>query len=310
MRWRERDEAHRQLSMLGRLRRAAADMFTLYLLPGFVALLPWSWGFALLKRCARSERLFRDAVEPAWAAAREHCSDCDEKLWKYRFRLLRLVDHADVYLTLLRGERWRQRHVVESGVWPQPGACVFLTYHWGSGNWVWSMLRSRGFNAYFLAQRAQGRSLGLTRLSHWFGAFREWALGRIGSPGAIFTGASADAVIAALRGGSSVVGMLDLPARPQQAAAQFPLLDGHVRFPLGLARLGVEIPVQIALFSFELDFVSGQRKLRIEALPPGLLAAEVLQRYVAHLDARLHAAPEAWQIWREAPAMFVTDAPV
>jgi hypothetical protein len=150
----------------------------------------------------------------------------------------------------------------------------------------------------------------LTRLSHWFGAFREWALGRIGSRGAIFIGGSADAVISALRGGNSVVGMLDLPARPQQAAAQFPLLDGQVRFPLGLARLGVELPVQLALFSFALDFATGQRTLRIETLPAGLPAAEVLQRYVAHLDARLRAAPEAWQIWREAPAMFVTDAAV
>ena len=310
MRTRERHGTQMPPGMLNRLRRAAADAFTLYLLPGVVALLPWSWGFALLKVCARSERLYRDAVEPAWAAAREHCPDCDEKLWKSRFRLLRLVDHADVYLTLLRGARWRQRHVVESGVWPELGACVFLTYHWGAGNWVWSMLRSRGFDAYFLAQRAQGRSLGLTRLSHWFGAFRAWALGRIGSRGAIFTGGSADAVISALRSGNSVVGMLDLPARPQQAAAQFPLLDGRVRFPLGLARLGVEVPVRIALFSFELDFATGQRTLRIETLPPGLPAAEVLQRYVAHLDARLRAAPEAWQIWREAPAMFVTDAAV
>ena len=296
-------------SILGRMRRAAADAFTLYLLPGCVALLPWPLGFALLKRFARSERLYRESVEPAWAAARQHCPGSNETLWKFRFRLLRLVDHADVYLTLIRGPRWRRRYVVESGIWPESGrSCVFLTYHWGAGNWVWSMLRARGFGAWFLAQRPQGRALGLTRLSHWFGAFRAWALRRIGSRGALFTGNSADAVILALRSGGSVVGMLDLPARPQQAFAQFPLLDGQVRFPLGLARLGVEAPAQIALFSIGLDFVTGRRELRIETLPPGLAPTEVLQRYGAHLDARLRAAPEAWQIWREAPAMFVADA--
>jgi len=295
-------------SILGRGDRFAADALGLYLLPGLAALLPWSLGFALLKRCARNERLYREAAEPAWAAARGHCPGSDEKLWKYRFRLLRLVDHADVYLTLLRGRRWRARHIVASGSWPEPGACVLLTYHWGTGNWIWPLLRERGFEAWFLARRPQGRSLGLTRLSHWFGRFRGWALRRLGSRGALFTGGSSGEVTAALRDGHCVVGMLDLPAQPQQNAALLSLLDGQVRFPLGLARLGAEAPAQIALFSFGLDFQSGQRDLRIEALPENLTEAQVMERYAAHLDERLHAAPEAWQIWREAPAMFVTKA--
>ncbi len=292
--------------MLARLRRVFADALTLYLLPGFVALLPWSLGFWVLKHCARSKGLYREAVEPAWAAARAHCPGCDEDMWKYRFRLLRLVDHADVYLTLFRGKRWRQRYIAQSGTWPESGrAHVLLTYHWGAGNWIWPLLRERGFDAYFLAQRAQGRALGLTRASHWFGGFRGWALRRIGSRGALFTGGSADAVFAVLRSGGSVVGMLDLPAREKQAAVQCPLLDGQVRFPFGLARLGSETSAQTAVFSFGLDFDTGRRDLRIETLPPGLSPDEVLQRYAAHLDARLRAAPEAWQIWREAPAIFV-----
>ena len=299
-------------SILARGRRFGADALDLYILPGFVSLLPWRLGFALLKRFARSERLFRGAVDLAWAAARTHCPDSDEQTWKFRFRLLRLVDHADVYLTLLRGERWRRRHIVALGDWPQPGACVFLTYHWGAGNWIWPLLHERGFDAYFLAQRAQGRALGLTRLSHWFGHFRGWALRRIGSRGGLFTGGSAETVIAELRSGASVVGMLDLPAGSRQSAAEFPLLDGQVRFPLGLARLGSEIPVPIALFSFGLDFATGRRELRIETFPGNPQPLDVMQHYVAHLDARLRAAPEAWQIWCEAPAMFVaqTDRPV
>jgi hypothetical protein len=290
-----------------RIRRAVADAFTLFALPGFAALLPWALGFALLKWCARNERLYREATEPAWAAAREHCPGCDEKLWRYRFRLLRLVDHTDVYLTLLRGRGWRRRHVVVNGAWPETGACVFLTYHWGTGNWVWPLLRERGFDAYFLARRAEGRALGLTRLSHGFGRFRGWALRRIGSRGALFTGGSSAEVTAVLRAGDSVVGMLDLPVQNQQSAVQCALLDGQVRFPFGLVRLAAEAPARIAFFSFGLDFQTGRRDLRIDAVPEGLTPAQVLQRYAAHLDARLREAPEAWQIWREAPAMFVAN---
>ncbi len=269
-------------------------------------MLPWSVGFRVLKRFAHIERLYREAVGPAWIAARAHCPGGDEKMWKYRFRLLRLVDHVDVYLTLLRGRRWRHRHVAQSGNWPQPGACVFLTYHWGAGNWIWSMLRARGFAAHFVMNRPQGRSHGLTRLSHAFGYFRAWAMRRIGGAGVLFTGGSASEVADALRAGGSVVGMLDLPARTQQNAIECPLLDGRVRFPIGLASLGLDASAQMAVFSFGLDFATGRRDLRIEALPAGLPVEEVMQRYCLHLDARLHAAPEAWQIWREAPAMFMT----
>lgn len=291
--------------MLARIGRAASDALTLYLLPAFVALLPWRWGFAILKRVARSERLYRESVDPAWAAARTHCPNSDERVWKTHFRLLRLVDHADVYLTLLRGKRWRRRFVVQIGEWPKPAACVLLTYHWGAGNWVWPILREHGISAHFLARRAQGQALGLTRASHWFGVFRGWALRRIGSAGALFTGGSSAAARDALSAGRSIVGMLDLPAQPQQRCTQLTLLDAQVQFPSGLARLGLESGVPLVLFSVGLDFDSGVRTLRIATLPAQASLDAVMQHYAEHLDARLHEAPEAWQIWREAPAMFV-----
>jgi hypothetical protein len=62
---------------------------------------------------------------------------------------------------------------------------------------------------------------------------------------------------------------------------------------------------QIAIFSFGLDFESGQRHLQIEPLPAGMPLDAVMLRYAACLDARLHTAPEAWHMWREMPAMAV-----
>lgn len=296
------------MAMLERLRNAAADALMLFVVPCGVALLPWRLGFASLKRLARNERLYRLSVDPAWAAAREHCPGCDEREWKYRFRLLRLVDHTDVYLALLRGRRWRRRHVVEIGSWPAPGPCVFLTYHWGAGNFVWPRLRELGFAAHFLMQRPQGRSHGLTRLSHWF---THWRVGRAmraaGSAGALYTGGSGGEIVAALKTGRCVVGMLDLPARPEQQSARVPLLGGRIRIPVGLARLAHEMNVEIAIFSFGLDFESGQRQLQVEPLPAGMPLDAVMLRYAAGLDARLRAAPEAWHMWREMPAMAVAN---
>lgn len=292
--------------MLERLRNAAADALMLFVVPCCVALLPWRLGFALLKRLARCERLYRLSVDPAWAAAREYCPGCDEREWKYRFRLLRLVDHTDVYLALLRGRRWRHRHVVEVGNWPEPGPCVFLTYHWGAGNFIWPRLRERGFVAHFVMQRPQGRSHGLTRLSH---RFTHWRVGRAmrkaGSAGALYTGGSGGEIVAALKSGRSVVGMLDLPARPEQQSTVVPLLGDKIRIPVGLARLAHDIKANIAIFSFGLDFESGQRHLRIEPTPAGMPLDVVMLRYAAGLDARLRAMPEAWHMWREMPAMTI-----
>jgi hypothetical protein len=293
-------------SPLARLRRVAADAFTLFLLPVSVVLLPWSLGFRVLKCFARCERLYHEAVEPAWIAARVHCPGSDEKMWKYRFRLLRLVDQADSYLTLLRGGRWWQRRIDEHGEWPTAvGARVFLTYHWGAGHWIWQRLHAQGFDAWFLARRVHGRALGMSRLSHTYGRFRAWAICRIGSRGPLFVGGSRDLLRQALDAGDSLVGMLDLPAGAQQNAIETTLLDGHVRFPLGLASLAVESGVPVTLFSAGLDLANGRRQLWMETLPAGMNVDEIMRRYVAHLDERLRAMPEFWQIWREASLMFV-----
>jgi len=291
--------------LAGRVRNVVADALMLFILPVSVALLPWALGFRLLKWVARRESVYRLAVDPAWEAAKAHLVNRDEREWKTRFRLLRLVDHVDVYLTLLRGRNWRARNIDEVGTWPAPGACVFLTYHWGAGNWIWPRLREQGFDACFVMQRPQGRSHGLTRLSHWFAHLRVWCMRRAGSGGVVFTGRSSGEVAAALRSGRSVVGMLDLPARAEQRSEQVDLLAGRVNIPSGLARIGAENGTPIALFSMGLDFESGRRDLRVEALPANLSVQQIAERYAAHLDARLRVAPESWQIWREAPAMFI-----
>jgi hypothetical protein len=296
-------------AMLAKLRNVGADALMLYLLPACVALLPWRWGFAGLKRIARNEHLYRLAVDPAWAVARTTLADGNEREWKYRFRLLRLVDHVDVYLALLRGRRWRNRHIAESGTWPQPGPCVVLTCHWGAGGFIWPRLHALGFRAHFLMQRPQGRSHGLTRLSHWFTHWRvHRAMRRAGSAGPLYTGGGSGEISTALQAGRSVVGMLDLPARPQQQSLVVSTSLGLLRLPTGLVRLAVAEHVPLVLFRFGVDFDNGKRQLHVEALPPGLSVEQVMQRYAALFDDCLCTEPAAWHLWRELPAMREADA--
>ncbi len=94
----------------GRWRRALSDAAFLYLLPLLVGLLPWSTGFALLKRVARSEAVFPDVVAAAWRHAARLLPALDREHFCQRHRLLLLVDRCDSLLCLVRGKAWwRQR---------------------------------------------------------------------------------------------------------------------------------------------------------------------------------------------------------
>jgi hypothetical protein len=289
----------------GRLGRAFADALCLYLIPFTTALLPWRLGFALLKQFARASFLHRDSVESLWAGAAPFFADADPRQWKYRTRLLLLVEHTDTYLTLLRSDRWWRTHIAVRGEFPAADrANMLLTFHWGTGNWIWRLLRAHGIRAWFLARRPLGRALGLSRLSHWYGQLRGWSLRRIGSAGVIFTGDSADAIRQALAEKSSVAGMLDIGGRAEQQTVAGTLLHRHVRLPFGLARIAQATGSAVTLFSVGLDWNNGDRDLAIEVIPAGTDAAGIMRAYIGHLDARLHGAPEAWQMWHEAPAIF------
>lgn len=288
-----------------RVRRAAADLLFLFVLPGLVALLPWSIGFAVLKRCARVDPLYRSSVAPAWAVAQRHLPALDERAWKQRHRLLRLVEQVDSYLTLLRSRHWWRRRIVREGDWPAPGhAALLLTFHWGAGHWVWSQLRAHGIDAHFLARQPGPGDLGVGRLSVQYGRFRGWALRRIGSAGPLFLGGSVSRIEAAFAEGRSLVGMLDLPPRPDRSWQRETLLGRPVRLPRGLVELALRNGVPVVIFSCGLDPHDGSRSLQIETVPAAADVDAVMQRYAAHLDRRLHEQSAYWQMWSAADAIF------
>jgi hypothetical protein len=285
--------------------RGVADALCLYVIPLGAALLPWRAGFALLKLLSRWRFLHRDSIASLWAAAASYFPDADAREWQRRVRLLLLVEHTDTYLTVLRGDRWWRRHIAVRGAVPSGAqANLLLTYHWGTGNWIWPVLRAHGIGAHFLARRPHGRSLGLSRLSLWYGRLRGWSLRRIGSSGVIFTGDSSDAIRQALATGASVIGMLDIAARDGRPTFAGTLLGRRVCLPTGLARIAVDSAVPVTLFSLGLDWNTGARDLQLRALPPDASVDAVMHEYLQHLDERLRAAPEAWQMWHEAQAIF------
>ncbi|SFN52872.1 hypothetical protein [Dokdonella immobilis] len=292
--------------MIDLLKRNGADLINLFVLPILIALLPWRIGFAVLRFMARHDRSHNAAIEQAWLAAAPHCPGEDAANWKWRFRLLRLLERVDTWLVFLRSSRWWARHIDRDGEWPRErGPFVMLTYHWGGGQWIWRQLQEQGMPAHFIARRAHANDLGAGRVALWYARVREWGITRHGNRDIIFTGGSRRRIDEVMGAGGSVVGMMDLPPAAHQKTIEQPLLDGVVRIPLGLANLAAEVAASVLLFHCSFDIGTGRRKLKLLTLPAGCPAEEIGRQYLAELDRCLRRESAFWQLWPTAPLMFV-----
>lgn len=291
---------------MNRASRVLSDLAGLFLLPAFIALLPWTLGLRVLRCAARRLRTFRPEADAAWEEARRHVATTDHEAWKERYRLVRWVERADTYLGLMRSTRWWKRHVDVEGPWPEEdGAHLLLTFHWGAGNWIWKLLREQGIHAYFLARRPVASDLGASRIALGYTGLRTWALRRMGCLGPLFTGGSIGRIQAAWRSGDSLVAMLDLPTRAGQRVL---LLGRPARLPPRLVELAAAARVPVLTFSCGFDAASGRRRLVLERLPAGLDAGGLVERYARHLDGCLQHSPESWMMWHEARSIFVEAA--
>lgn len=292
-----------------RTRRAASDTLGLFVVPALLALLPWALTFRLLRLLAARTHSFRNEADAAWNIARDFVEHPDERAFKTTYKLTRWIERVDSYLTLLRSTRWWLARTDIRGEWPDAGMpCLFLTYHWGAGHWVWKCLDANGFRAYFLARRPQVADMGVSRIALWYGRFRSWGFSRIGSLGPLFTGGSMERMRGAFAQGEHVVGMLDLPPDGSASARPVTLLGRPAVLPGRLVESWKGTDIGFALIRCSFDLATGRRQLAIEALARTMSADEVFAIYVKRLDDCLQQAPALWMMWHEAPAMFVGTA--
>lgn len=294
------------MSAIDGLRRNVADAFRLFIVPALLALLGWTIAFRLMRFWSRVAPGSHREVDPSWAVAEAYLANADAPGWKADLRLAIWVERVDTYLTLLRSARWWQRQVDIDGAFPPAGApYLLLTYHWGTGGWIWTLLKAHGIDASFLLRRPVALDFGTSRVAWWYVRLRSWVLPRIGSRGPIYTGESSAQLFEAWKRGESVLGMLDVPAGDARKTLPVELLGRRARFPYGLLQLAASAGVRVVLMSCGFDFASGRRVLHVETLPDGLDVEGMLARYAGHLDARLREAPAAWHLWRDASTIFV-----
>lgn len=181
-------------------------------LPGLAAVLPWRWCMALFRRLARWERLYRLEWTCALATARRHLPIADEAAFARDFRLTRLVDHADLYLSWFRSRRrWLARHVDVRGAWPPRGAHVGVFFHAGPGFWGLHALRCAGHRSAALAGHYDRRSMGGAYIAFLYGVLRMKAARRATGLELIFAPDTVPKALSVLRSGHWIVAAADVP---------------------------------------------------------------------------------------------------
>lgn len=292
---------------MNRLKRETRDLLELWLLPGLAAVLPWGLCFRLFRRLARFKGLYREAVEADWQeAVRQGWAGDNQAHWMWQRRLVTLVDHADLYLSLTRGKAWSRHFVDVTGAWPATGSPALLcTFHWGAGMWGLRHASGHWGAAHALVAPLDRRHFSGRTLLWLYARWRTREVGRVLNAAALDISASLRPVIRALQQGQVVMAAVDVPSDTADASIDVTLLGRKARFPRGLFRVAAQQHVVVSVYITGLDVATGRRWLRIKNLPLQANAQALAEQVFAELGALIEQDAPAWHFWGQAPRIFV-----
>ena len=283
------------------------DFIELFLFPGLAALLPWPICFRIFQRLSRLECLYRTETQNALAGANSIEPVKDPRAWASAYRLVTLVDHADLYLLLFRGDSWRHKYVVIDGPgWPQGNEpFLAITFHWGAGMWSLRHLRAQGRKIAVLIRGFDKISFSGTRIRYWYAKLRTFGVVRAGVENLIFiNGNSIFKLRKALRSGSCLVGLFDVSVEQQRNVLLTQLFGRRACLPRGLVYLAVKEHIPVVAYTVALDRETGYRKLRISEPLPIESEDVLLDALVGQLERAISEDPPAWHHWAGVDRFF------
>ena len=262
----------------------------LVMLPGLAVVLPWPWCFRLFRRVCAWGGLYRERTDAAWQAAASWQNLGDAAAWKAAYRLVHLVDHADLFLSRTRSDRWMRRYLQVQGQWPARGPFLGVTYHWGAGLWALRHLRAQGLQSALLVYRPTRDEMGDYLVAYWYGEMRLAETGRASGSPVIDSARAVWEIRRAWRRGVSVIVGYDVPrgiprtGRRRQAHL---VLGREMDFPIGLPKLAADSGVPVLSFDCRIDRGTGRRTLRIHPVVEESSEHELSARLAEPFDALL-----------------------
>ena len=281
------------------------SMLELELLPRAVAALPWRFGHRVARMLARMPALYREPVSAATRVAERYGWCDDARRFAREQRALRLVDHADLYLSLHQGQHVRAAHVERVGEWPGGNSPVLaITVHWGVGLFGIASLADTGRRIACLSTRLDEAHVRHDPVLLRYGRTRLAEVERVAGAKLVYAGGGARAFLRALERGESLLALIDVPPDAVGGGHPVRLLDRRALLPVGLVKLAERTGLPVVFFAVELDAATGNRIVRVSESFVVTDRDVAMQRLADELDHCIRRSPPAWTFWPFADAFF------
>ena len=220
-----------------------------------------------------------------------------EATWRRAWRLVQLIDHADLFVALTRGSRWFNGQADVRGAWPATGPFLAVTFHWGAGLGALAHLANAGHRARFLSGRFADADFGTDVWRVRYVNLRIRAVESVTGARVIYTGGASQHIDDAFARGTGVVALCDVPATAGRSTIAASVNGLRLRMPLGLARLACARGIPVVSFVAGIDRATGTRHLTIDESRTFSDPASLAAALAARLGSQLERDAAAWHMW-------------
>jgi len=281
----------------------------LVLLPALAFLLPWSLNYRLQKQLSRLQLFYGGETDLAAVAARSRLSMDSPEVWRRQYRLTRMVDGADPWISLARNDSWLSKNVDVDGCWPAEGPFLATSMHWGTGLWAMRHIRhSRGPVALLMRPESEWAATVSAPMRVYYRMI-ERIVARSGGAEPIFSGSGTrERVQAVLSKGGAVMAMLDVTQSLSREQHAYEFLGRQTHFASGIINIAVQMGVPIVPFCMSLDYASGARVLHIRPPIRERQTHGAMEVIAKHFDYMVRSQPTAWHLWPYYESFLASEA--
>lgn len=280
------------------------SLIELFLIPMLTVLLPWSLGYRWLRRCARWRWLMREEWQAALAGVQRWLPVEDAEDWAWRYRTVRLVDHADLWLCRTRSDAWMRRHFSQHPALPTPRQpAIGAFFHWCAGLWSVRALHATGTPVAPIARRFHRAAMGGTWFSYLYGKLRFAEFARAAGRPLLYPPGTAKQALAELAQGHWVIGAPDIYPSDAPFPREVHAFGRRAWFTEGMLRIARDAGAPVFLFTLGVDFASGRRDLQV-AGPFAADDPQLLQRIASFWEALLRDRSWGFTLWPMMEAYF------
>lgn len=293
---------------LNRIRTESKDCLTLFVIPVVIVVLPWRWSWSLIKGLCRHTSLYDGLSARALANCKKLTTVADEAQWLVDHRCNILLDHIDIWLSMLAPWKLRKQ-IVRQGEFPASGAFVVIGTHWNTGFAVLHQLRASGHQVVYILRKRERREFRGQLLRYWYVSLRRRHLEKL-FPGKRYTpGTYPRKVIKAFQGDGSVLVLGDVPALPSDTSRPIELFGQTIKLSSGLSEVVVKMQVNTVFFRVVIEPDSGHRVLQLQTKGVYQNPVAMYADVQGWLQKNLDDASAGWSMWPVAAQFFSTLRP-